>query len=61
MRETTANWPCTAHFNQVRADPSGEMRAIPRFLDIDTPQERPEAIIEQCARWLATGELGEPQ
>jgi len=36
------------HFNQLKADLAGEMRAIADFLEIDIPQARWPAIVEHC-------------
>jgi aryl sulfotransferase len=37
------------HFNQLKADLPGEMRAIAAFLEIDIPEDRWDAIIEHCS------------
>ncbi len=36
------------HFNALKADLAGEMRAIADFLDIDIPQSRWPAVVEHC-------------
>jgi aryl sulfotransferase len=37
------------HFNRLKADLPGEMRAIAAFLEIDIPEDRWDAIIEHCS------------
>lgn len=37
------------HFNALKADPEGEMRAIADFLDCDIPEARWPAILEHCS------------
>jgi aryl sulfotransferase len=36
------------HFNRLKADLGGEMRAIADFLEIDIPEARWDAIVEHC-------------
>ncbi|HWA61666.1 MAG TPA: sulfotransferase domain-containing protein [Caulobacteraceae bacterium] len=37
------------HFNDLKADLPGQMRAIAEFLDIDVPEDRWPAILEYCS------------